>query len=273
MSEPSIVVEKIGTSSTTATVVLKATVDALSSTLPFRPILEMYENAVLVSGSNPLTAFVAGPCLAIPGWYNPQGNVARASGGVHTACAGSNGFGGAGGTSAYVVDQLGQIVSGPYNPAMYAGTHHCFLCFKGTDASSIGTATTYRIRVYNNGPASDQYGYALFFANLRIKPPTGALTINAAGNLAGSIKTYHCCHLLKIKNMNTGEEIERFSAWEDGTIYIGTGPAGGSSGGNSLFFSSAVDTLAAQTGDVIRIYRPGFDNNYSSERIVLEVTL
>lgn len=273
MSEPSVVVEKIGTSSSTATVVLKATVDSLMATPPFRPILEIYDNGVLVSGSNALTSFVAGPCAAIPGWYNPVGNVARASGGIHSACPGTNGYGGAGGTSAYVVDQLGQVLSGPYNPAMYAGTHHCFLCFKGNDATTIATESAYRIRVYNNGPANDQNGYALFFAGLRIKPATGNLSINAAGNLAGSIKSYHCCHILKIKNMNTGEEIERFSAWEDGTIYIGNSPAGGSSGGNSVFFSSNADNLAAQTGDVIRIYRPGFDNNYSSERIVLEVTL
>ena len=273
MSEPSIVVEKIGTSSTTATVVLKATVDALSATPPFRPLLEIYDNALLLSSSNALTAFIGGPCLALPGWYNPIGNVARASGGIHTACPGSNGLGGAGGTSAYVTDSLSQVISGPYNPAMYAGTHQCFLCFKGNDASLISTSSAYRIRVYNNGPASSDYGYALYFANLKIKQAVGNLTIDAAGNLAGSIKTYHCCHILKIKNINTGEEIERFSAWEDGTIYIGTGPAGASSGGNNIFFSSNTDSLAAQPGDTIVVYRPGFNNNYASERVVLEVTL
>jgi hypothetical protein len=271
LAEPSVVVEKVGPSSNTATVVLKATVNGLGQTPPFSPVMEMYNNDLLISSQNPLTSFIGGPCGALPGWYAPGVGAGVTIYNVHTACPGSSGFGGAGGTSAFFLDSVGMAVSGPYNPAMYGGTHHNFLCFKGSDATIIQAGTAYRIRVYNNGPANELNGYALYTANLAIKEAQATLSIDANGDLSGNVKTYHCSQTLRIRNVTTGAEIERYSAWQDGTIDL-SGAASSAGGGITTQFLSEA-RLAAQPGDVIRIFRPGYDNNYASETIVLEVIL
>lgn len=270
-AEPSVIMEKVGTTSSDCALVLKATITSQNQNIPFKPLLELYNNSVLLSTENAQTAFISGPCNASPGWIDTNGQVINV-GGRHTACQGAQNLGGAGGTSAFIIDQLGQIISGPFNPAIYGGSHHCYLAFIEQDATTIQTGTDYRVRVYNNGPANQFNGYAIYGQNFRAKAPIAAITINSDGKLAGNIRTFHCNQTLRITNVTTGVEIERYSSWEDGTIYLDQGPTSGSASGQTIMWLSE-SQLSVEPGDLIRIFKPGFDNNYNSESIVIEFTI
>ena len=267
-SEPSVIVTPVSAEQTVA-IVLKSTVTALTQTPPFRPVLEIYNDSVI--SRNPLTptsaesVFIGSTVSSYPGWFNSP--VA-----VNTTGPGNSGLGGKGGTSAFTVDTNGNIVSGPFNPGLYAGTHQCYLVFKHNsiatlnDRDPISQGTNYRIRVYNNGPYSDRYGYVLYTTGLRIPSASGAITISS-GKASGSIATYHCNQLIKVRNRRTSKEIERMSNWNDGTIELAAGPTT-----SGLTWEPEV-RLEAMTGDVLEIFRPGYDNLYSSENLIGEITI
>jgi hypothetical protein len=262
--EPSVLFRRKGGDQKSVTLVLKATTQAMSQANPFRPLMEIYEDATLQS-SGPLVGFVGGPCGASPGWYL-NGSQRPGGGGVHTACPGMSGYGGAGGTSAYTVDQYGQILTGPYNFGVYPGTHQCFLYFKydptqitSSDSTYIQDATNYRLRVYNNGPMSNLNGYVIYGENIEIVPPNANLSIDS-GIVSGTIVTNHCCQTIKIVNDRTKRQIERRSDWQDGTVFLNPEAAEES-------------ILYAVPGDVIKIYRPGFDNQHGSNSLIGEFTL
>lgn len=271
IQEPAVVVRRSGPAEESVSAVLKVTTQSQEQSTPFRPLMEMYEDTVLQS-SGPLTSFISGPCSGQPGWYDPStssGNFTGqypGGGGIHTACAGMQGFGGAGGTSSYATDQFGQITSGPYNPGVYPGTHQCFLHFNydptqaaTSDSAQIAASTNYRLRVYNNGPATTLNGYVIYTQGLEIVPPSASLSI-LSGELQGSVTTYHCNHRLKVVNTRTFEEIERPSSWTDGTITLGSNTPLGT-------------RLTVQSGDTIKVFRPGFDNEYNSQQTVAEFTV
>lgn len=269
--EPSVVMQRAGSNSSSVSLVLKVTSQSQEQNVQFRPLMELYEDTVLQS-SGPLEAFVGGPCDADPGWYDPTlntGNITGqypGAGGIHTACPGMQGYGGAGGTSAYVVDSFGVIQSGPYNPSVYAGTHQCFLHFNydssqaaTSDSTYIQGATNYRLRVYNNGPANNSNGYVIYSEGMQIVPATASLSI-LSGELQGSITTYHCNQAIKLVNTRTFEEIERRSSWDNGTITLGN--------------NTALDSrLTVQSGDTIKVFRPGYDNQYNSQQVITEFTI
>lgn len=268
--EPSVILQR-STPDTNSTVslVLKSTIAGLSNNPPIRPIIELYNNSILLS-SGPLSAFVGGPCSALPGWYDVITGTGKSNGGSHTACLGSAGLGGAGGSSAYIKDSNGIILSGPYNPAVYAGSHQCFLSFKYgagvTDSSFINTSTDYRLRVYNNGPPSDLNGYGIFTAGLKIKPVTASISVDTGSYLMGYIATNHCNQIIKIRNITKNKEIERQSNHINGNIDLGSGSFAGFGAQSSL-------RLEANTGDVINLYRPGYDNLYSSRNLIASITV
>lgn len=272
-AEPSVIVERTaGNTNSTVSIVLKSTVTALTQVPSFRPLLEIYNDNVLITNDESLSAFVGGPCGALPGWINPSTSTALANGGTHTACLGTAGLGGAGGTSAYIVNSAGIIQSGPYNPGIYAGTHQCFLCFKYnavngiTDSTYINSDTNYRIRVYNNGPSSSLYGYVLYTSGLKVKAPGNFLSLGSDGYIDGTFTSHHCNQMLKIRNANNGQEVERFSDYINGRIYLGSGSFPGYGANSSL-------RLQATYGDTIKVFRPGYDNLYSSENLVAEFTI
>lgn len=274
LHEPHVMMGRVGANTnSTVSLVLKATVNSLSQEPPFRPLMELYENNTLQTQGS-LSAFVRGPCNALPGWYNSVTNTGLTSGGINTTCPGSAGIGGAGGTSAYIVNANGQIQSGPYNPSVYGGTHHNFLHFRynpqspsNSDSAYINAGTYYRIRVYNNGPVSEHNGYVIFTKGLSIPATVANIAIDSNGKLDGTMRTYHCNQVLKVVNMNTMEEIERLSDHVNGTIYLGNGPST-----NAGTWSPA-SRLSVTPGDTIRVYSPGYDNLYTSGRIVAEATL
>ena len=191
---------------------------------------------------------------------------------LNTTGPGNSGLGGKGGTSAFITDQYGNINSGPFNPSLYGGTHQCYLLFKYSEVSAINDrdpisqGTNYRIRVYNNGPYSDKYGYVLYTTGLRIPAPSGAITVSN-GQASGTIATYHCNQLIKIRNKRTGIEVERMSNWINGSVELAAGPTdSGPTWGPEI-------RLDAIVGDVLEIFRPGYDNLYSSENLVGELTV
>jgi len=265
-SESSVIVERDTAITNTVSLVLKATVTSQGQNSPFRPLMELYDDSTLQAGSNGQAGFVSGNCNATPGWINPITSTALSAGGIHTACQGILGHGGAGGTSAYVVNQQGFITSGPYNSAVYGGTHHCYLHFRYTSAnqadSNLITAggNKYRVRVYNNGPTNNLNGYVLYTQGLKVSEASATLAVNSSNELDGTITTYHCAQVLKIRNENTGGEIERLSSWQDGTVVVGTGTATNA-------------RLTASPGDIIKIYAPGYDNLYNSGRVVAQFTV
>jgi hypothetical protein len=267
-SEPSVIVTSISSTQTVA-IVLKATVTALSQEPPFKPILELYNDDSIGKNINSLTAaetvFVGSTISTYPGWYQSPMP-------LNTTGPGYNGLGGKGGTSAYNIDMYGHILSGPFNSALYGGTHQCYLLFKYSSTASlndrlaISHGTNYRIRVYNNGPYSDRYGYVLFTTGLRIPAISGSITLSS-NKASGSVVTYHCNQLIKIRNSRTGNEIERFSDWTNGTIELANGPTEAGVGWE------AETRLDAIVGDTLQFFRPGYDNLYSSENLIGEVTI
>lgn len=267
MNEPSIIVERSNSvANESVAIVLKSTIQSQQQENPFRPILEIYNNTNL-TGAGAYANMIKGPCNAIPGWYDTSINTGYIIGGNHTACPGSLGYGGAGGSSAYIVDNFGQITSGPYNPAVYGGTHQNFLYFRYDPANpstsdSIyieGSSTKYRIRVHNNGPATEHNGYVLFTSGLKIPSMGYSLSI-LSGELQGSITTYHCNQTLKIVNDRTSQQIERQASYLDGTVTFGAN-------------TDANNRLDIMTGDTIKVYRPGFDNEYNSLSLIFEATI
>ena len=106
----------------------------------------------------------------------------------------------------------------------------------------------------------------------------GNVTVDSNDKLYGTVQTWHCNHTLKVVNVTRGTEIERFSSWDDGTIYLGDGgtttpaaPMGGPANGTIGWAPES--RLTAYVGDLIRIVRPGYDNLYTSGKIVTEFTL
>ena len=267
-SEPSVIVTPVSATQTVA-IVLKATVTALSQQPPFRPVLELYNDSLISKSeytvTNAETVFVGSSVSSLPGWYN--GGMA-----LNTTGPGNSGLGGKGGTSAFITDQYGNINSGPFNPSLYGGTHQCYLLFKYSEVSAINDrdaisqGTNYRIRVYNNGPYSDKYGYVLYTTGLRIPAPSGTITVSN-GQASGTIATYHCNQIIKIRNKRTGVEVERMSNWINGSVELAAGPTdSGPTWGPEI-------RLDAIVGDVLEIFRPGYDNLYSSENLVGELTV
>jgi hypothetical protein len=268
-TEPHVLLQRTGpNSNSTVSIVIKSTVNALSQESPFRPLLELYENNSLLN-QGALTAFVSGRCGAQPGWYNPATMTGLPYGGSHTACQDN-----AGGTIAYIVDSIGQIQSGPYNPGIYAGSHTNYMYFKydpnnpsNSNSSYINAATLYRLRVYNNGPISDLNGYVVYTKGLGVPDSTVSVNVDSSGKLAGSIRTYHCNQTLKVVNLNNMDQVERYSSDTDGTIYLGDLSMG-------LAGTWIADSrLSVTTGDIIRVYRPGYDNLYGSNSPVVEFTV
>ena len=267
-SEPSVIVTSISSTQTVA-VVLKATVTALTQEPSFKPVLELYNDDTLSKDINSLTAsesvFVGSTISSLPGWY-------LSAVALNTTGPGYNGLGGKGGTSAYQTNAMGHILSGPFNHALYGGTHQCYLLFKySTNASlndrlTISHGTNYRIRVYNNGPYSDKYGYVLFTTGLRIPAVSGSLTLSS-GQVSGTVITYHCNQLVKIRNVRTGNEIERFSDWTNGSIALANGPT------EAGIMWEAETRLDAIVGDTLQFFRPGYDNLYSSENLIGELVI
>lgn len=257
-----IVERTVSNSNDPVSVVLKPTMDAMAQPTPFRPLMELYNDTVVLSAQDSRQAFVSGSCGATPGWWSPTMLTGYSAGGSHTQCPN-----GGGGTSAYVVDQNGVIITGPYNPGLYGGTHTNYQLFAGATAPLIASSTKYRIRVYNNGPYTDSNGYVLYGRGLRVSPPSGSLTIDSNGKLNGTVTTYHCNQLLKIRNLRTEDEITRYSEWSNGTIYLGNGP---DSGANQY---QPTDKLSVAPGDTIQIFRPGYGNTYSSRNLVAEIIL
>jgi hypothetical protein len=267
-SEPSVIVTPISATQTVS-IVLKSTVTALTQTPPFRPVLELYNDSAISRDPYVVTAaesvFIGSSLSQYPGWFNSP----FAS---NTTGPGNSNLGGKGGTSAFVVDSNGNIVSGPFNPGLYAGTHQCYLLFKYSSISSlndrdpVSQGTNYRIRVYNNGPYSDKYGYVLYTSGLRIPAPVGSIAVSS-GKASGTIVTYHCNQLLKVRNRRTSQEIERMSNWNDGAIELAAGPTD-----SGITWGPEI-RLDAIPGDVLEIFRPGYDSLYSSENLIGEIAI
>lgn len=254
-NEPSVIVQRDGSTSESVSIVLKTTRTSQDQLTPFRPVLEIYNEGVLLA-TGATAAFIGGPCSAQPGW------VGMTAGSINTTCAGSNGYGGAGGSSAYITNSAGAIMSGPYNPAVYGGSHSNFLYFKydssnpaGSDSTYIDGVSQYRIRVHNNGPVNDYNGYVLYTNGIEIVPATSSLNI-VSGNLEGSVVTYHCNQDLLVVNDSTKEQIEKRSSYTNGGIIL-----------------TYSDAFSVKSGDIIKIFRPGFDNEYHSQKSIIDITI
>jgi len=283
-SEPGTILERIDADTNSAvTVVVKPSRTSQLLSPSFKPALELYNNDLLVShgstgnvnSSFVAGAFVGGPCSAIPGWSG------LTHGAIDTTCPGMAvgtgvGRGGAGGTSSFIMDTVGVVQSGPYNPGIYGNpiSHTNFLHFRydsGQPASSdsiyFSANQAYRVRVYNNGPMADENGYVLYTEGVRI-PEVSTINVSiGTGNiLQGNIITYHTNQPIKVLNATRGGEIERLSGWEDGKIFLGFISE---TTGNFLYDN----TLEVFPGDTIKVVSPGFTNLYNSGRLIAEFTL
>ncbi len=256
-SEPHFIFERVGSADKSVTLVLKATVTSQQQSNQFKPVMEIYANDTLIS-SGSLVSFVTKTPLGKPGWVNPDGSYMPV-GSLNNSPLGSTGIRGAGGSNAFVITAFGQITDGPYNPSIYGTTHHSFMYFPVADASYIAASTKYRLRVHNNGPANEFNGYSVFGSNIRIPAVTTTGLTRTNGLLYGSIKTFHCNQIFKIVNVTTGQEVERKTNWQDGTIVFDTN-------------TPAASLLSISSGNTIRLYRPGFDNNFNSRSLVYEFT-
>lgn len=262
-SEPHFIFERTGSTSSSVSIVLKATVTSQSQGTPFRPVMEVYADTTLKS-SGSLAAFIGGACGLNPGWVKADGSI-RDIGSNHNMCVGSSGIEGAGGSSSYVINEVGNVVSGPYNPSVYGRTHHCYHYYKydssnpSGDSSLIAASTKYRLRVHSNGPTNEFNGYGIISSGIRIPAASSVIQVTD-GKLYGSITTYHCNQILKVVNETTGEEVERRSNWDDGTISFSLS-------------TPASALLSVSIGDKIKVFRPGFNGLYNINSLIYEFTV